>query len=136
MKKIILGTMQFYWTSDKEQAVQVLDQYYDSGGREIDTADIYPNWVGGLKGGETEELIGKWLKGKKREEIFLTSKVRGKVWEGEDGEGSLAWLLSKDYISGVLVGADTKDQIIENYQALDVKLETQDIQMLDEISLR
>lgn len=93
MKKVILGTMQFYWTSTKEQAIQVLDSYYQLGGRDIDTADMYPNWVSGFKGGETENLVGEWMKSKKRSEIYLTSKVRGKLWEGNDGEG-----LSKKHI--------------------------------------
>src|SRR6266568_3043137 len=88
LSKIALGTMQFLWTTSEKEAYKILDQYYYLGGNIIDTADMYTNWVDGLHGGEAETIIGKWLKKRKnRNKIFLMSKVRAKVWEGEDGEG-------------------------------------------------
>lgn len=94
LSKIALGTMQFLWTTTEQEAYKILDEYYGMGGNIIDTADMYTNWVKGLRGGEAETIIGKWIKKRKnRDNIFLTTKVRAKVWEGVDGEG-----LSKRHI--------------------------------------
>lgn len=88
LSKIALGTMQFLWTTSEEEAYTILNSYFDLGGNSIDTADMYANWVEGLQGGEAETIIGKWMKRRKnRENIFLTTKVRAKTWEGADGEG-------------------------------------------------
>jgi len=94
ISQIILGSMQFRWTTTEQEAFRILDAYYDLGGNALDTADIYSNWVEGLHGGEAETIIGKWMKQKQnRDKIFLTTKVRGRMWEGNDGEG-----LSKQHI--------------------------------------
>src|SRR5258708_7107668 len=87
--KMILGTMQFLWTvTTEKEAYAILDAYVDAGGTVIDTADMYTNWVPGLHGGEAETIIGKWMKRRKnRDKIILISKVRGRMWEGKEGEG-------------------------------------------------
>ncbi|MBM4422820.1 MAG: aldo/keto reductase [Chloroflexi bacterium] len=85
---ICLGTMQFKWTADESASYAVLDSFYESGGNFIDTADIYSNWAPGLSGGEAETVIGEWMKRKgNRSKIILATKVRGKMWDGPDGEG-------------------------------------------------
>ena len=85
---ICLGTMQFKWTTDEETAYKVLDAFYEAGGNFIDTADVYTNWAPGNKGGEAETIVGEWLKRKgSRDKIVLATKVRGKMWDGPDGEG-------------------------------------------------
>lgn len=91
---IALGTMQFLWTTTEADSYKILDVYTERGGNTIDTADMYTNWVEGLRGGEAETIIGNWLKRKKnREKLFLSTKVRSRMWEGNDGEG-----LSKAHI--------------------------------------
>jgi len=85
---ICLGTMQFRWTTDEAASHQVMDAFVEAGGNFIDTADIYSNWAPGLKGGDAETIIGDWLKQKKsRDRIVLATKVRGRMWDGPDGEG-------------------------------------------------
>ena len=59
---LCLGTMQFRWTTDEKNSYRVLDSFFDWGGNFIDTADIYSYWAEGLKGGESETIIGKWMK--------------------------------------------------------------------------
>lgn len=82
-KKLVLGTMQFGWTVSKREAIKILDEYFELGGRQIDTANTY-----GSRVGEVESLIGEWMRKKKnRGEITLITKVRGRAWSGEDGEG-------------------------------------------------
>lgn len=90
---ICLGTMQFAWLIDEEQSITVLDAFLDLGGSFIDTANIYSSWSSRCTVGTAETIMGRWLKGKNRESLRLATKVRGRMWEGEDGEG-----LSKAHI--------------------------------------
>ncbi|MCW3054434.1 MAG: putative oxidoreductase [Chthonomonadales bacterium] len=87
--EICLGTMQFGWTADEPTSHAVLDTFCEAGGTFIDTADIYTSWVGDLSyGGKTEEYIGRWLEARGgRESIVLATKVRGRMWQGPNGEG-------------------------------------------------
>ena len=87
VSELCLGTMTFRWTSTEEQSWQVLDRAWEAGINFIDTADIYSSWVEGNPGGVAEEIIGKWLKGKPRDEIVIATKVRGRMWPGPNGEG-------------------------------------------------
>lgn len=88
VSEICLGTMQFKWTTDEPTSHKVLDAFYEAGGNFIDTADIYSRWVSGLKGGEAEAVIGNWMKRRhNRGQIVLATKVRGRMWDGPDGEG-------------------------------------------------
>jgi aryl-alcohol dehydrogenase-like predicted oxidoreductase len=83
-----LGTMQFKWTTDEATSYQVLDAFFEAGGNFIDTADIYSKWWGANTGGEAETVIGNWLKRKgNRHAIVLATKVRGRMWDGPNGEG-------------------------------------------------
>ncbi len=85
---ICLGTMQFKWTTDEATSYRVLDAYFEAGGNFIDTADVYSRWVEGLQGGEAETVIGEWMKRRNtRREIVLATKVRGRMWNGPNGEG-------------------------------------------------
>lgn len=86
--------MQFGWTADERASFAVMDAYVEAGGNFIDTADIYSGWVKGHRGGESEEVIGRWLKRRgRRDDVIIATKVRGKMWEGRDGEG-----LSREHI--------------------------------------
>jgi aryl-alcohol dehydrogenase-like predicted oxidoreductase len=73
---LCLGSM-YYGTSVKqEMSCRLLDQYLEAGGTFIDTANIYAWWVDGFAGGESEELLGQWMKERKnREKLFIASKV-------------------------------------------------------------
>ncbi len=89
VSEICLGTMQFGWTADEDASRRVMDAFQEAGGNFIDTADVYSNWVGEASyGGKTEEIIGRWLQDKGgRRDCILATKVRGKMWEGPNGEG-------------------------------------------------
>ncbi|MBI5081192.1 MAG: aldo/keto reductase, partial [Chloroflexi bacterium] len=85
---ICLGTMQFLWTTDEPNSFAVLNAYAEAGGDFVDTADVYSRWAPGLKGGEAETIIGKWMKERgNRQNIVLATKVRGRMWDGANGEG-------------------------------------------------
>lgn len=88
VSELCLGTMQFKWTTDEATSYAVLDAFYAAGGTFIDTADVYSRWAPGLVGGEAETVIGEWMKRRgNRPQVVLATKVRGKMWDGPDGEG-------------------------------------------------
>jgi aryl-alcohol dehydrogenase-like predicted oxidoreductase len=74
---LALGGNVFDWTADEATSFAVLDRFVDAGGTMIDTADVYSAWVPGHKGGESESLIGRWLKRDpaKRDKIVIATKV-------------------------------------------------------------
>jgi aryl-alcohol dehydrogenase-like predicted oxidoreductase len=84
---LCLGTMNFGWSADEATSFAILDAAFDAGVNFLDTADIYSYWVAGNRGGESEAIFGKWLKGRDRREIVLATKVRGPMWEGVNGQG-------------------------------------------------
>ncbi|HZX58191.1 MAG TPA: aldo/keto reductase [Mucilaginibacter sp.] len=82
----------FGWTANEKTSFELLDAYTDNGFDFIDTADVYSSWAPGNKGGESEAIIGKWLKKSgKRDKVIIATKV-GKPM-GPDKKG-----LSKKYI--------------------------------------
>jgi aryl-alcohol dehydrogenase-like predicted oxidoreductase len=74
---IALGGNVFDWTADEAASFAVLDKFVDAGGSMIDTADVYSAWVPGHQGGESEALIGRWLKRDpaKRDKVVIATKV-------------------------------------------------------------
>jgi len=85
---LCLGSMQFGWTADEATAFAVMDAYFEAGGTFIDTADVYSSWAEGNPGGVSEQIIGRWMKARgNRDQIVLATKVRGRMWDGPNGEG-------------------------------------------------
>jgi aryl-alcohol dehydrogenase-like predicted oxidoreductase len=88
VSELCLGTMGFGWTADERSSFAAMDAFVEAGGNFLDTADVYSFWVPGHRGGEAEEIIGRWLKARgSRDRLVIATKVRGRVWEGPDGEG-------------------------------------------------
>jgi aryl-alcohol dehydrogenase-like predicted oxidoreductase len=81
-----LGGNVFGWTADEARSFEVLDAFVAAGLNFIDTADAYSLWVPGHKGGESEEMIGKWLKRRgNRDEVLIATKLGVEVVPGEMG---------------------------------------------------
>jgi len=71
-----LGTMYFDSHTDEESSYRLLDQYVEAGGAFLDTANIYARWVPGYVGGESETLLGEWMRERKnRSQMFIATKV-------------------------------------------------------------
>src|SRR4051795_10375101 len=85
---LALGGNVFDWTADEKASFAVLDAFVDAGGTMIDTADVYSAWVPGHEGGESERLIGRWLKRDpaKRAKVVIATKVGFLDGEIVDGE--------------------------------------------------
>ncbi|HEY0791902.1 MAG TPA: aldo/keto reductase [Chthoniobacterales bacterium] len=66
----------FGWTADEKASCAVLDAYAAAGGNFIDTADVYSEWAPGHTGGESETIIGRWLKARgNRDQMVIATKV-------------------------------------------------------------
>ncbi len=73
---LMLGGNVFGWTADEATSFAILDAFVAAGGNFIDTADVYSVWIPGHVGGESETVLGKWLKRSgKRKDVILATKV-------------------------------------------------------------
>ena len=89
---VVFGGNVFGWTADEARSFELLDAWVDRGFNCIDTADVYSVWMPGHVGGESETIIGKWLKQSgKRDEVVLLTKVGMEMKSGGKG-------LAKKYI--------------------------------------
>ena len=74
--RLALGGNVFGWTASGEEAFAILDRFVAAGGTMIDTADVYSSWVPGHQGGESETLLGEWLKRRgRRDDVLIATKV-------------------------------------------------------------
>ena len=89
---LAFGGNVFGWTADEPTSFRLLDVFVAAGFNLIDTADVYSRWAPGNQGGESETIIGKWLKqGGKRDKVIVATKVGMEI--GPDRKG-----LSRTYI--------------------------------------
>jgi aryl-alcohol dehydrogenase-like predicted oxidoreductase len=83
---VCLGGNVFGWTADEKASFAVLDAFTAAGGNFIDTADVYSTWVDGHKGGESETVLGRWLKSRgNRDKVILATKVGSDMGGGRQG---------------------------------------------------
>ena len=76
VSSLCLGGNPFGWGATKEESFEVLDRYVAAGGNFIDTADVYSQWKPGNVGGESETIIGSWMKSRKnRDHMVIATKV-------------------------------------------------------------
>jgi aryl-alcohol dehydrogenase-like predicted oxidoreductase len=129
---LVLGGNVFGWTADEATSFAVLDAFVAGGFNAIDTADIYSKWVPGHAGGESETVIGAWLKARGgRDRVVIATKFGGPMAEDKKGL-SKAWMvraveeslrrLRTDYIDlyqAHFDDADTpQDEVAEGFAAL------------------
>ncbi|MDB5840642.1 MAG: aldo/keto reductase [Herminiimonas sp.] len=83
---LAFGGNVFGWTADESSSFDLLDAFVDADCNLIDTADVYSRWAPGLKGGESETIIGKWLKQSgKRDKVIIATKVGMEMEPGKKG---------------------------------------------------
>jgi aryl-alcohol dehydrogenase-like predicted oxidoreductase len=103
----------FGWTLNESESFRILDQFIDAGFNFIDTADTYSTWVEGNRGGESEVIIGNWLKkNKKRENVIIGTKLGGEL--GLDQKGLSAAYIRKAVESSLI---RLQTDYIDLYQA-------------------
>src|SRR5438045_170399 len=83
---LAFGGNVFGWTADEAMSFRLLDAFVDVGFDFIDTADVYSKWAPGNKGGESETIIGKWMKRSgKRGRVIIATKVGSELGPGKKG---------------------------------------------------
>ncbi len=83
---MVLGGNVFGWTADKATSFEVLDRFAAAGLNAIDTADAYSSWAPGNKGGESETIIGEWMKARgNRSRMVVVTKVGSPMGKGKEG---------------------------------------------------
>jgi aryl-alcohol dehydrogenase-like predicted oxidoreductase len=117
---LAFGGNVFGWTADEAMSFRLLDAFVAAGFNLIDTADVYERWVPGHEGGESETIIGKWLKRSgKREKVIIATKVGKEMGPNKKG-------LSKSYIFQAVAESLRRLQTdyIDLYQSHDDDAET------------
>jgi aryl-alcohol dehydrogenase-like predicted oxidoreductase len=79
--------MTFGWSATESTSASIMELSFENGINFFDTADIYSRWIEGNKGGESEVIIGNWMKHKARRDLVIATKGRGRMWPGPNGEG-------------------------------------------------
>jgi len=92
---LVFGGNVLGWTIDEKASFQVLDAFVDHGFNAIDTADVYSAWASGNKGGESESIIGRWLKARPgmRDRVVIFTKVGSDMGAPEKKGLSERWIL-------------------------------------------
>lgn len=81
---LVFGGNVFGWTADKKTSFDLLDRFIDAGLNAIDTADAYSRWVPSNEGGESETIIGEWMKERKaRDKVVIITKVGSDMGQGK-----------------------------------------------------
>lgn len=112
---LCLGGNVFGWTADDTASFAVLDAYVDGGGNFIDTAESYSRWVPGHQGGESEAIIGRWMRARQnRDALVIATKVGAPMGEAPEQRG-----LSRRRIMAAVDGSLRRLQtdVIDLYQA-------------------
>lgn len=83
---LVFGGNVFGWTADKRTSFALLDRFAKAGFNAIDTADVYSAWAPGNKGGESETIVGEWMRARaNREKMVVITKVGSPMGEGKQG---------------------------------------------------
>jgi aryl-alcohol dehydrogenase-like predicted oxidoreductase len=110
---LVLGGNVFGWTADEATSFQILDRFADAGGTLIDTADVYSGFAPGGKYGESERIIGNWIKSRNnRSKVLIATKVGYEMSPDKKG-------LSRKYIMQAVEDSLTRLQTdsIDLYQS-------------------
>lgn len=109
---LVLGGNVFGWTADEKTSFALLDRFFEAGLNCIDTADAYSRWAAGNKGGESETIIGKWMKARgTRDRMVVVTKVGSDMGQGKKD-------LSAAYIERAVEGSLKRLQV----EAIDLYL--------------
>jgi aryl-alcohol dehydrogenase-like predicted oxidoreductase len=93
---LMFGGNVFGWTIDEATSFQLLDAFVSAGFNFVDTADVYSGWAPGNQGGESETIIGKWMKQRgNRDKVIVATKVGGDMLKQGKKDISKKWILEE-----------------------------------------
>lgn len=121
---VVFGGNVFGWTADEKTSFDLLDAFFEAGYNTIDTADVYSAWVDGHIGGESETIIGNWLKRGRvaRDKAVIVTKV-GFDNRGEKTGLSAKWIAEAVEASLKRLGTDYVDLYLAHKPDTDVPVE-------------
>lgn len=121
---VVFGGNVFGWTADEKTSFDLLDRFFAAGFNAIDTADVYSAWVDGHQGGESEEVIGKWLKraAVPRDKAIIVTKV-GFENRGQKTGLSKGWIQQAVDASLKRLGTEYIDLYLAHKPDADVPVE-------------
>lgn len=112
---LVLGGNVFGWTADEKTSFDLLDRFFAAGLNAIDTADSYSTWVPGNKGGESETIIGNWMKSRKnRDKVVIVTKVGSDMGQGKK-DLSAAWIEKESEASLKRLQTDVIDLYLSHW---------------------
>jgi aryl-alcohol dehydrogenase-like predicted oxidoreductase len=113
---VVFGGNVFGWTADEKTSFALLDAFFDAGYNAIDTADVYSRWVPGHVGGESETIIGKWLKQGhvQRDKAVIVTKVGSDMGQGKT-DLSAKWIAEAVDASLRRLGTDYIDLYLAHW---------------------
>lgn len=129
-----LGGNVFGWALDRDASFAVLDAYVEGGGNFIDTADVYSSWVDGNRGGESESIIGAWMRERRNHDDVIVATKVGYPGNPVAPEGSLAPDVIRTAVDGSLrrLGVDAIDLLYAHQDDPDTPLQDT-LATLDEV---
>jgi aryl-alcohol dehydrogenase-like predicted oxidoreductase len=113
---VVFGGNVFGWTTDAKTAFDLLDRFVAAGLNAIDTADVYSKWAPGNVGGESETIIGAWLKARgKRNDVTIVTKVGSPMTESAKRDLSAAYIERAVEASLKRLGVETIDLYLSHW---------------------
>lgn len=128
--RLVLGGNVFGWTADSDTSFEILDAFYEAGGRMVDTAEVYSAWVPGHTGGESEKVIGAWMKARGvRKDMRIATKTGYGMEHGDLNPATLGTRLAgslerlqTDYVDLYYAHRDDpktpQDEVVAGFSAL------------------
>ncbi|HEX7481514.1 MAG TPA: aldo/keto reductase [Polyangiales bacterium] len=144
VSEICLGTMTFGSMADEATSLQILDKAADGSVDFFDVAELYPvpplpQWAG-----KSEEILGKWLKGRARDSVVIATQdacdhrahheAGGGVRADADHVCHRLWTLSRDFVASTIIGATRVEQLKDTLAAASVTLPMDVLVKLDQIT--
>ncbi|SIR05087.1 Predicted oxidoreductase [Rhizobium sp. RU35A] len=113
---VVFGGNVFGWTADENTSFALLDRFFEAGFNTIDTADVYSRWAPGHQGGESETIIGRWLKrgSVARDKAIIVTKVGSDMGQGKV-DLSAKWIEKAVEASLTRLGTDYIDLYLSHW---------------------
>jgi aryl-alcohol dehydrogenase-like predicted oxidoreductase len=127
-----LGTMYFGSRVDKETSYRILDAYFDTGGRFLDTANNYAFWIDGFVGDESESLLGQYFADRgNRKDVFLATKLGARTVDRDDG--SRGWEGASPSAIQRAIDGSLKRLRVDNVDLLYIHVDDRDTPLEDSL---
>jgi aryl-alcohol dehydrogenase-like predicted oxidoreductase len=129
---LAFGGSVFGWTADERTSFKLLDAFVAAGFNLIDTADVYSKFARSNRGGESETIIGKWLR--QRNRILEPLGQVAKRVHAKPAQVALAWLMARPTVTTPIASATSLAQLKELIGATNLKIDEASMELLNRAS--